>query len=212
LFVLLLRSCCTTVIRCLYGWYQFCSFIFIFIFYKNKRVVRGKQHGFLPEIYIILNVFTGADFMKKKLLILPGYLVGMGGVFLITYRTLHAFFSESKSITVQVNRYGEQYGDLAVLVFIWIVCVVGLLSLVALLKEQKDETVSTGNIPGRNEVEEGLFLGVVRNDGADEKTGTVFGALAEPFKGTDQGFAPLDGKETRFASSVSYTELHEKKK
>jgi hypothetical protein len=34
--VILLNSCCTPVIRCLYGWYRFCSVIFIFIFYKNK--------------------------------------------------------------------------------------------------------------------------------------------------------------------------------
>ena len=150
--------------------------------------------------------------MKTKLLILLGYLVGMGGVFLITYRTMLAFFSESKSITVQVNRYGEQYGDLAVLVFIWVVCVVGLLSLVALLKEPKNAAVSTKDIRRRKAVEEeGLFLGVVRNGGADEKTGTGIGALAEPFKGTDQGFAPLDGKGTDIASSVSLTELHEKK-
>jgi hypothetical protein len=150
--------------------------------------------------------------MKKKLLILLGYLVGMGGVFLITYRTLLAFFSESKSITVQVNRYGEQYGDLAVLVFIWVVCVVGLLSLVALLKEPKNAAVSTKDIRRRKAVEEeGLFLGVVRNGGADEKTGTVIGALAEPFKGTDHGFVTLDRKGTDITSSVSLTELHEKK-
>lgn len=172
----------------------------------------GRKTGILQGIYIILCVFTGVDFMKKKLLILLGYLVGMGGLFLITYRTLLAFFSESKSVTVQVNRYGEQYGDIAVLVFIWIVCVVGLLSLVALLKEQKDKTVSTGEMQGRKKLEEeGLFLGFVRNGGADEKTGIGIGTLGEPFKGTDQGFAPLDGKETCFASSVSFTELHEKK-
>jgi hypothetical protein len=150
--------------------------------------------------------------MKKKMLILLGYLVGMGGVFLITYRTLLAFFSESKSITVQMNRYGEQYGDLAFLVFIWIVCVVGLLSLVALLKEQKDETVPTGAAQGRKRLdEEGVFLGVVRNGGADEKTGIGNGTLAEPFKGTDQSFALLNGKGTDIASSVSFTKLQEKK-
>ena len=150
--------------------------------------------------------------MKKKLLIVPGYLVGIGGVFLITYQTLLAFFSESKSITIQVNRYGEQYGDIAVLVFIWIVCVIGAVSLVVLLKEQKGETVSTGDIQGRKvSDEERLFLGVVRNGGADEKTGTGIGTLGEPFKGTDHGFSSLDGKGTDIASSVSFTELQEKK-
>jgi hypothetical protein len=150
--------------------------------------------------------------MKKKLFILPGYLVGMGGVFLITYRTLLAFFSERKSVTVQVNRYGEQYGDLAVLVFLWIVCVVGLVSLVWLLKEQKDEAVSTGEVQGQKKLEEeGFLLGVVRNGGTDEKTGIGIGTLGESFKGTDPGFSSLDGKGTDIASSVSFTELHEKK-
>jgi len=150
--------------------------------------------------------------MNKKLLIVPGYLVGIGGVFLITYRTLLAFFSENKSITIQVNRYGEQYGDIVGLVFIWIVCVVGLLSLVALLKEQKDETVSTGNIQGMDVLEdERLFLDVMRNNGADEKIGTGIRAVAKPFPGTDQGFAPLDRKGTDIASSVSFTERQEQK-
>lgn len=70
-------------------------------------VITGKKQGFLQEIYIIFRVFTDVVPMNKKLLIVPGYLVGIGGVFLITYRTLLAFFSESKSITIQVNRYGE---------------------------------------------------------------------------------------------------------
>lgn len=150
--------------------------------------------------------------VNKKLLIIPGYLVGIGGLFLITYRTLLAFFSESKSITIQVNRYGEQYGDIAVLIFIWIVCVVGIVSLIALLKEQKGEIVSTGNIPGRKVLhEEGLFLDVVRSARVNEKTGTGIGTLREPFNGTDHDFSSLDGKKTDIASSVSFTELQEKK-
>jgi len=172
----------------------------------------GRKTGFLQGIYIIFRVFTGVNPMMKKLFIVPGYLVGIGGVFLITYRTLLAFFSENKSITIQVNRYGEQYGDIAVLVFIWIVCVVGMVSLVALLKEQKDETVSTGNIQGRKVLEdEGLFLDVVRGARVNEKTGTGIGTLGEPLKGTDHDFSSLDGMGTDIASSVSFTELQEKK-
>ena len=73
--------------------------------------------------------------MNKKLLLIPGYLVGCGGLALITYRTVLAFSSSSKAITVQVNRYGEQYLDLVALVLLWAVCVVGLWSLTQLLKE-----------------------------------------------------------------------------
>jgi glutamate mutase epsilon subunit len=79
--------------------------------------------------------------MKKNLFILPGYLVGIGSLILITYRTVLAFFSGSKSITIHVNRYGEQYGDIAALVFIWVVCVIGLFSVYFLMKEQKGEKV-----------------------------------------------------------------------
>lgn len=75
--------------------------------------------------------------MKKLLLVLPGYCVGLGGLLLITYRTLLALGSESKTITVQVNRFGEQYLDVASLVFLWVVCLVGLLSLTLVVTEKK---------------------------------------------------------------------------
>ena len=73
--------------------------------------------------------------MDRKLLVLPGYLVGCGGLALITYRTILAFFSSSKAITVHVNRFGEQYVDLVLLFFLWIVCLAGLWSLSKLLKK-----------------------------------------------------------------------------
>lgn len=47
--------------------------------------------------------------IKNRLLIIHGYLAGIGSLGIITYRTLIAFFSESKTMTVYVNRYGEQY-------------------------------------------------------------------------------------------------------
>ena len=75
--------------------------------------------------------------MKYKLLIVPGYLVGIDSLFIITYRTILAFFSESKSVTIHVNRYGEQYADMAFLIFIWIVCLVGLIYLYIVMKEGK---------------------------------------------------------------------------
>jgi hypothetical protein len=74
--------------------------------------------------------------MKKLLLVLPGYCVGLGGLLLITYRTLRAIGSESKTITVQVNMFGEQYLDVVSLVFLWVVCLVGLLSLWLLVTEK----------------------------------------------------------------------------
>lgn len=67
--------------------------------------------------------------MKNKLIIVPGYLIGIGSLFIVTYRTLLAFFSESKSITIHINRYGEQYIDMVFLTIMWIICLVGLLYL-----------------------------------------------------------------------------------
>lgn len=75
----------------------------------------------------------------KKLFVLPGYCVGLGGLLLITYRTLLAVGSESKAITVSVNRFGEQYLDLVCLVFLWVVCLVGLLSLSSMVVQKKSK-------------------------------------------------------------------------
>jgi len=75
----------------------------------------------------------------KKLFVLPGYCVGLGGLLLITYRTLLAVGSEGKAIMVQVNRYGEQYLDLICLVFLWGVCLVGVLSLSSMIKGKSRE-------------------------------------------------------------------------
>jgi len=55
----------------------------------------------------------------------------------MTYRTLIAFFSESKSVVVNINKYGEQYIDLVALVIIWIISLVGLIILFLMLKEEK---------------------------------------------------------------------------
>jgi hypothetical protein len=78
--------------------------------------------------------------MKKHTLILSGYYVGLGGLLLITLRTLHAVGTETKSITVNVNRFGEQYLDLACLLFLWAVCIIGFSSLWSLrTKETKEQ-------------------------------------------------------------------------
>jgi len=148
--------------------------------------------------------------MKKNLLILPGYLIGIGCLVLLTYRTFLAFFSESKSITIQVNRYGEQYGDIVVLVFIWIVCVIGLFSLYRLMKEQKVEKVFHGDNRGRKiPSEERFFLDVVRDALVDEKTRAVLGSLREPSKEVDRGLSPLDEQGNRVVSSDSGTVIHD---
>ena len=88
--------------------------------------------------------------MKKTWFVLPGYCVGLGGLVLITYRTILAISSPDKAILVSVNRFGEQYLDLVALVFLWVVCLVGLLCLSSLAREMKrrDDSLSKGTQNG----------------------------------------------------------------
>lgn len=131
--------------------------------------------------------------MKNKLLIVPGYLVGIGSLFIITYRTLLAFFSESKAVTIHVNRYGEQYADIAFLIVIWIVCLVGLIYLYIVMREGKITKVLESNIRGRKVMsKDGLYLGVLRDSLVDEKTGVVRGVLVEPSEEVDSRLYHLD--------------------
>jgi len=140
--------------------------------------------------------------MKKKLLILPGYLVGLGSLLLLTYRTVLAFFSESKSITIQVNRYGEQYVDVALLVFLWVVCMIGLLYLSPLMNKEGGETVLKGDQRGRKGMtQERLYLNVVQDADTDETTRTGIGASLESSKETDQVVYHLDVRGNRMVSS-----------
>jgi hypothetical protein len=70
--------------------------------------------------------------MNKHALVLTGYFVGLGGLLLITYRTVLALSTQSQSIVVQVNHYGEQYLDIVCLVILWIICLLGLNALINL--------------------------------------------------------------------------------
>jgi len=67
--------------------------------------------------------------------ILGGYISGMLILGLHTWITLRAFFSDSKSITIHVNRYGEQYGDILTFVFFWALCLIGLVFLYNRIKK-----------------------------------------------------------------------------
>ena len=131
--------------------------------------------------------------MKNKLLIVPGYLIGIGSLFIITYRTILAFFSESKSVTIHVNRYGEQYADIAFLVVIWIVCLIGLIYLFIVMREGRITKVPESDIRGRKVMsKDGLYLGVLRDSLVDEKTGVVRGVLVEPSEEIDSRLYHLD--------------------
>jgi len=78
----------------------------------------------------------GGNNIKYKILIIPGYIIGLSCLFLVSYRTLIAFFSESNAVTIHVNNYGEQYLDIITLVIFWIICLVGLILLLKILKKE----------------------------------------------------------------------------
>ena len=154
----------------------------IIIIYKYKTRNLNNNHGITNRIY-----------MKNKLLIIPGYLVGIGSLIILTYRTLLAFFSDSKSVTVYVNRYGEQYADVAILIFIWIVCLVGLRYLYLIIKEEKTSTAFGINILGKKVVnKDGLYLGVLKDSLIDKKTGVLNSVLVEPSDEFDSKLYDVD--------------------
>lgn len=141
------------------------------------------------------------DPMKKTLLVLLGYGIGLGGLAMITYRTLLAVGTESKAITISVNHFGEQYLDLVCLVFLWVVCVVGLLSLSSVLRDGKKVFDRE-----RDERNVGTKPGVsyqVSSDVLDGSARIVVGAVGGSLSKTGSGFSRVDSDET--ADGFSYS-------
>jgi hypothetical protein len=79
----------------------------------------------------------GGNNIKNKLFLATGYIVGLSCLFLVTYRTLIAFFSESNAVIIYVNEFGEKYIDIFALVIFWIICLVGLTFLIKFLRDEK---------------------------------------------------------------------------
>ena len=78
----------------------------------------------------------------ETVFILGGYLSGMLLLALHTWISLSAFFSDSKSITIYINRYGEQYGDILTFAFFWVLCLIGLYSLYRQMKRPERDTIN----------------------------------------------------------------------
>lgn len=70
-------------------------------------------------------------------MIIPGYIAGLGCLLLITYITIIAYVSDSKSLTIFINKFGEQFYDLIALIIIWAICLMGFIILIRYLKEEK---------------------------------------------------------------------------
>ncbi len=67
--------------------------------------------------------------------IISGYVAGVLVLLLQTWVFLKAYLSDSKSITIYVNSYGEQYGDIATFIFLWLICIIGVFFLYKKMKK-----------------------------------------------------------------------------
>ncbi len=105
-----------------------------------------------------------------------------------------AFFSESKAVTIYVNRYGEHHADIIALILIWIICLVGLVSLYFVVKQGKlIKTLESSDIRGKKVMnKEGAYLGILKSSLVDRETGMPFSILVEPSVDIDPELYTLD--------------------
>jgi hypothetical protein len=145
--------------------------------------------------------------MKKISLVLLGYVVGLGALLVVTIRTLLAVGTQSKSVTVAVNRFGEQYLDLVCLVFLWGICVAGLYFLVSYLKKERSE--KEHDIAHRKEAmvekPEAAFAGI--SDLPHEPSTVVVSTSGEPLPAAGPGYSLLEYEGTGTVYSVSVNVL-----
>ena len=73
--------------------------------------------------------------INYKIMIIPGYFIGLSCLFLVTYRTLVAYLSDSNAVTIYINRYGEQHLDIVALIVFWIIYLIGMIFLLKILKK-----------------------------------------------------------------------------
>ena len=107
--------------------------------------------------------------IRDKFLIIPGYLIGLSCLILITYRTMIAFLSETKAVTIHINRYGEQFYDIIALVIIWTVCIIGLFFLLRILRREKELTLPSLNRDYKLNKNKIGFLAYFSKTSKDEK-------------------------------------------
>ncbi len=140
--------------------------------------------------------------MKKTWFVLPGYCVGVGGLLLISYRTLLAVSSPGKAILVSVNRFGEQYLDLVALAFLWVVCLVGLFCLSSLIAEMNRREGSSVRHTSQGVLMNPVFF----FDGSDSlhqpSVLAVIGEAPAGFFAADEASLSVDEKESRVSVSV----------
>ncbi len=122
-----------------------------------------------------------------------------------------AFFSESKAVTIYVNRYGEHHADIIALILIWIICLVGLVSLYFVVKQGKlMKNLESSDIRGKKVMnKEGAYLGILKSSLIDRETGIPFSILVEPSEDIDPRLYTLDGTGHLVFSSESIKSIED---
>jgi len=105
----------------------------------------------------------------------------------MTYRTLIAFFSDSKSILVNINKFGEQYFDLFALIIIWIISLVGLIILILTLRDEKISKDATYKPDKKLIIKQNKsFLDIDNNINFNLDKSEIKGVVVEPVKNFDE--------------------------
>ena len=102
---------------------------------------------------------------------------------------MNAFFSESKSVVININKFGEQFIDLFALVIIWIISLVGLIILFLMIKEEKVLKNSFYKSDKRPIIEQNQSFFDIDNKiitGIDK--GEIKGVLVEPANNIDEKY------------------------
>ena len=121
------------------------------------------------------------------MLVIPGYIVGLSCLFIVTYRTMIAFFSDSKSVIIHVNRFGEQYLDIISLVVIWIICLGGLLALFLTSRKEKTSKKPVNNFKERpTHNPDYYFLDISHYIGEEIDKKEISGVLVKPSENFNQ--------------------------
>ena len=98
-----------------------------------------------------------------------------------------AFFSESKSVVISINKFGEQFIDLFALVIIWIICLVGLIILFWMIKEENVLKNSLYKSDKRPMIEQNQsFFDIDNNISGRIDKGEIKGVLVESVNNIDE--------------------------
>ena len=115
-------------------------------------------------------------------MIVPGYIVGIISLMIVTYRSIIAFLDENKVITISINKYGEQYFDIAALAVIWFICLISLFFLIKTLRKEsllKDDTYELQKTPVLNK--KNYFFDLNSNIKLDNKKPTFIGYISKSY-------------------------------